>query len=123
MSIIFYLGIPVDSFGYMRIPIKLIPQEIIMQYNLFPLVSDVHVYIEVQKGMYVLPQSGILTNQLIARCLAIHGYHQTKLAPGLWSRVAPRPRKLVITDFTGSLSHKEGALSEEELVTNPAPVD
>jgi hypothetical protein len=42
-----------------------------------------HVYIEVQKGMCGLPQAGILANQLIARQLAIHGYHQTKFTPGL----------------------------------------
>jgi hypothetical protein len=51
----FYLGTPMDSFEYMRIPIKLIPQEIIAEYNLLSLVSDDHVYIEVQKGMYGLP--------------------------------------------------------------------
>jgi hypothetical protein len=47
----FYLGTPMDSFEYMRIPIKLTPQEIIVQYNLLPLLSDGHVNIEVQKGM------------------------------------------------------------------------
>jgi hypothetical protein len=30
----FYLGTPMKSFEYMRIPIKLIPQEIIDQYDL-----------------------------------------------------------------------------------------
>jgi hypothetical protein len=51
-----------DTFEYMRIQTKLIPHEIIDQYNLLPLVSDGHVYIEVQKGMYGLPQAGILAN-------------------------------------------------------------
>jgi hypothetical protein len=78
-----YRGTPMYSFDYMRIPIKLIPQEIIVQYNLLPLVSDGHVYIEVQKGMHGLPQSVILANQLLAHCLEIHGYHQTKFTPGL----------------------------------------
>jgi hypothetical protein len=79
----FYLGTPMESFEYMRIPIKLIHQEIIVQYNLLPLVSDGHVYIEVQKGMYGLPQAVILANQILAWRLAIHGYHQTKFTPGL----------------------------------------
>jgi hypothetical protein len=43
------------------------------------LVSDGHVYIEVQKGMYGLPQAGILANQLLARRLATHGYHPKKI--------------------------------------------
>jgi hypothetical protein len=89
-----------DTFEYMRIPIKLIPQEIIDQYNLLPLVSDGHIYIGVQKGMYGLPQAGILDNQLLARRLAIHGYHQTKFTPGLWRHVTrPIQFTLVVDDF------------------------
>jgi hypothetical protein len=49
-----------DSFEYMRIPIKFIPREIIAEYNLLSLVSDGDVYIEVQKGMYGLPRSASL---------------------------------------------------------------
>jgi hypothetical protein len=86
-----YLGTPMDSFEYMRIPIKLIPQEIIDQYNLLPLVSDGHLYIEVQKGMYGLPQAGILANQLLACRLAIHGYRQTIFTAGLWRHVTRWP--------------------------------
>jgi hypothetical protein len=89
-----------DTFEYMRIPIKLIPHEIIVQYNLLTLVSDGHVYIEVQKCMYGLPHAGILANQLLARRLAIHGYHQTAFTPGLWQHVT-RPIRftLVLDDF------------------------
>jgi hypothetical protein len=61
----FYFRTPMDSFEYMGIQIKLIPHEIIDQYNLLPLVSDGHVYIEVQKGMYVQPkQESLPTNSL-----------------------------------------------------------
>jgi hypothetical protein len=50
--------------------------------------------------MYGLPQAGILTNQLIAPCLAIHGYHQTKFTPGLWRHVTrPIQFNLVVDDF------------------------
>jgi hypothetical protein len=90
-----------ESFEYMRIPIKLIPQEIIDQYNLLSLVSDCHVYIEVQKVMYGLPQAGILANQLIARRLAIHGYHQTKFTPGLWRHVARTIQCTLVADDFG----------------------
>jgi hypothetical protein len=64
------------------------------------LVSDVHVYIEVQKGMCGMPQASILANQLLARHLAIHGYHQTKFTPGLWRHVThPIQFTLVVDDF------------------------
>jgi hypothetical protein len=43
----FYLGTPMEEFEYLRIPIKLIPLEIITKYALHPLVSDGHIYIEV----------------------------------------------------------------------------
>jgi hypothetical protein len=96
----FYLGTLMDSFEYMRIPIKIIPQEIIAEYNLLSLVSDGHVYIEVQKCMYGLLQAGILTNQLLARCLEIHGYHKTKFTPGLWRHVThPIQFTFVVDDF------------------------
>jgi hypothetical protein len=106
----FYLDTPMDSFEYIRIPIKLIPQQIIVQYNLLPLVSDGYVYIEVQKGMYGLLQSGILANQLLARRLAIHGYHKTKFTPGLWRHVThPIQCTLVVDDFGVQYVGKEHA--------------
>jgi hypothetical protein len=74
------------------------------------LVSDGHVYIEVQKGIYGLPQAGILTNQLIAHRLAIHGYHQTKFTPGLWRNVTlPIQFTLVVGDFGVQYLIKEHA--------------
>jgi hypothetical protein len=48
----FYLGAPIESFEYMCIPNKLIPHEIIEEYNFLLILSDGHVYIEVQKGMH-----------------------------------------------------------------------
>jgi hypothetical protein len=50
--------------------------------------------------MYGLPQAGILANQLLARRLAIHGYHQTPFTPGLWGHVTrPIQFTLVVDDF------------------------
>jgi hypothetical protein len=71
---------------------------------------DGHAYIEVQKGMYGLPQAGILANQLIASRLAIHGYHQTKFTPGLWWHVTlPIQFTLVLDDFGVQYMVKEHA--------------
>jgi hypothetical protein len=64
------------------------------------LVSYGHVYIEVQKGMYGLPQAGILDNQLLACRLAIHGYNKTKCTPCIWLHVTrPIQFTLVVDDF------------------------
>jgi hypothetical protein len=106
----FYLGTSMDLCEYIRIPIKLIPQEIIAYYNLLSLVSYGHVYVEVQKGIYGLPQSGILANQLIVRRLSIHGYHQTKFTPGMWRHVTrPIQFTLVVDDFGLQYVGKEHA--------------
>ena len=48
----FYLNTPLDRYEYMRMPIKLIPQEFIDMYNLTAKVKNGYVYIEIQKGMH-----------------------------------------------------------------------
>ncbi len=57
----FYLNTPMTQCEYIHIKIDDIPEEIIVEYNLCNKVtSDGHVYIEIRKGMYGLPQAGIL---------------------------------------------------------------
>ncbi len=46
--------------------------------------SDGHVYIKIQKGMYGLPQAGILPQELLEQRLNKHGYRQSPSTPGLW---------------------------------------
>jgi hypothetical protein len=53
-----YLGTPLERYEYMRLPIHLIREEIIQEYNLLPLVYKDYVYTEIRKGMYGLPQAG-----------------------------------------------------------------
>jgi hypothetical protein len=64
------------------------------------LVSDEHIYIKVQKGMYGLPKAGIFTNHFLAKRLAPHGYRQKKMTPGLWTHATlPITFSLVVDDF------------------------
>ena len=47
----------------MRIPLKIIPQEIIDTYDLKALVDDqACIYMRTEKGMYGLKQAGIIAN-------------------------------------------------------------
>ena len=48
------------------------------------------VYIEVGKGMYGLPQAGLLAQHLLEQRLARNGYTQSKQTPGLlpWTVLA-----------------------------------
>jgi hypothetical protein len=58
----FYLNTPLGRFEYMVINSLSLPQETIKKYDLIKLSQDGKVYIEIQKGMYGLPQAGILAN-------------------------------------------------------------
>jgi hypothetical protein len=57
----------------MVINLASLPQETIEKYNLNELPQDRKVYIEIQKGMYGLPQAGIITTELLQRNLAKDG--------------------------------------------------
>ena len=58
------------------------------------------VCIEVTKGMYGLPQAGLLANELLEQRLNKHGYFQSKLVPGLWKHTTrPISFTLIVDDF------------------------
>ena len=80
----FYLGTLMSRYEYMRIPIWMLPYDIIDQYNLKPLFHNGFVYVEIRRGMYGLPQAGRLANDQLIKFLAPHGYKPCALTPGLW---------------------------------------
>jgi len=43
--------------------------------------------IEIRKGMYGLPQAGIIANHLLEKRLSEKGYYQCQHTPGLWRHV------------------------------------
>ena len=63
----YYLGTPLDQYEYMRFRWEDIPDEIKREYNLQELVVDGWIYVEIRKGMYGLPQAGILANKLLKK--------------------------------------------------------
>jgi hypothetical protein len=83
----------------MVINLASLPQETIEKYNLIELAQDGKVYIEIQKGMYGLPQAGILANELLQRNLANDGY-RPRHTHGLWTHdTRPISFSLVVDDF------------------------
>ena len=54
----------------MKMPIALFPADIIEYYKLMDKVLDGYVYMEIRKGMYGLPQAGVLANKLLKEHLA-----------------------------------------------------
>jgi hypothetical protein len=96
----FYLNTPLGRFEYMVINLASLPQETIEKYDLNELAQDGKVYIEIQKGMYGLPQAGILANELLQRNLAQDGYRPTTHTHGLWTHdTRPISFSLVVDDF------------------------
>ncbi len=71
----FYLNTPMKQLEYMRLKISDIPEEIIEQYKLREITtSDGYVYTEITKGMYGLPQAGIIAQNLLEERLGKRGY-------------------------------------------------
>ena len=106
----FYLGTPLDRAEYMRMKIDLIPQEFIDEYDLNTKVKDGYVYMKIIKGMYGLPQAGILANKLLKERLSEHGYYEVQHTPGLFThKYRPVWFTLVVDDFGVKYIGKEHA--------------
>jgi hypothetical protein len=83
-----------------------------VEFNLRDKVSNYgHIYVEIQKGMYGLPQAGILAQELLEKQLNEHGYSQSKAVPGLWThKTRPISITLVVDDFGVKYVGKEHAM-------------
>jgi hypothetical protein len=111
----FYLNTPLRRFEYMVINLLSLPQETIDKYDLLELSQDGKVNIEIQKGMYGLPQAGILANELLQHNLAKDGYRPTQHTHGLWTQdTCQISFSLVVDDFGVKYVGREHA---ENLVT------
>jgi hypothetical protein len=106
----FYLNTEMERYEYMRLPIDLLHEEIIAQYQLMDKVDRGFVYVEIRKGMYGLPQAGIIANQKLTKHLAKHGYRPTTHTPGLWKHdQRPVHFSLIVDDFGIKYVSKEHA--------------
>jgi hypothetical protein len=61
----FYLNTPLERYEYMVVLMTSLLQEVIDKYGLNDLAVDGKLYIEIQKGIYGLPQADILANKLL----------------------------------------------------------
>jgi hypothetical protein len=79
----FYLGTVMTQYEYIRIPLQMLPPDIMEQSNLTPLIHKSCVYVEIRKGMYGIPQAGKLANNQLIAALVLFGYHPVPLTAGL----------------------------------------
>ena len=97
----FYLNTPMERPEYMKMKLTDLPTDFADLYKLHNLVdSNGYVAIKIQKGMYGLPQAGILAQQLLEARLNAHGYRQSPITPGLWRHdFRPISFTLCVDDF------------------------
>jgi hypothetical protein len=96
----FYLGTPLPNAEYMRINLDHIPSEVIDKYGMQQYAHNGAVVVQVNKGIYGLPQAGILAQDRLVAHLASHGYHQAPHTPCLFKHVSNSIAfTLVVDDF------------------------
>jgi hypothetical protein len=78
----FYLNTPMERYEYMRIPTWAIPDQVMTEYS--------KLHDEIRKGMYGLPQAGLLAAARLVAHLVQYGYMPCRHTSGLWSH-ATRP--------------------------------
>ena len=106
----FYYNTPMDRFEYMKLPLSLIPEEVILQYNLRNIASSGMVYMEIRKGMPGLKQAGKIANNRLALHLASFGYFPVPRTPALWRQESkPITFSLVVDDFGVKYVGKDNA--------------
>ena len=96
----FYFGTPLFTPEYMLVPLNMIPQEMMEEYNILPLVHNDMVAAEISKGMYCLPQAGRIAYDKLVKHLALGGYVPTGKPPGLFKHTSrPIYSCLVVDNF------------------------
>ncbi len=108
----FYLGTPMQpwDYAYMQIPVAMLPQDIMDHYQLHALVHNGHMYVEIWRSMYGLPQAGQLANLQLQAFLKPHGYHPCPITHGLWTHNTwPIQFTLVVDNFAVRYTDKKDA--------------
>jgi hypothetical protein len=106
----FYLCTPMERYQYMKIKAALIPTEFMDSYHLHDKVYKGFIWMEIRRTMYGLPEAGVLSNQLLRKRLATHGYFELPHTPGLWKHMCrPIWFTLVVDDFGVKYIGKEHA--------------
>ena len=88
------------KYKYIYIPTWSIPDEIMEEYDLFPLIKNNRLLTEFCRGMYDLPQAGRLVYIKLVKHLVTDRYIPTGHTPGLFCHIAhPENFNLVVSDF------------------------
>ena len=107
----YYYGTPMPEYEHAQMPLSLMPNEIIVQYNLRDISVNNKVYLEVQKSMPELKQSGIIAHNQLSKHLQHAGCEAIQHVPSLWRhRSLPISFTLVVDDFGVKYVGKDAAM-------------
>ena len=100
----FYLNTPLRRYKYLKLWLTDLPEDFIDHFNLQEkATADGFVHVNVRKGMYGLPQVGLLVHAT--------GYKQSTFTPGLWMHESrPIQFTLVVVNFGVKYMEVENAL-------------
>lgn len=105
----YYLGTPLLRPEYMRMQRKQVSAEIIEEYGYEKYFVDDMLYFQINKGMYGLPQAGLLAQQRLVAHIAQHGYTQSDTVPCLFRHATNGVTfVLVVDDFGIKYTNTEG---------------
>ena len=107
----FYLGTPMDRPEFMRMPASNVPQSIIDKYKLEPYIDNKrNLLFEINKTLWGLPQSGLLSRTRLCNQLSKHDYLECARTPGLFRhRTRNIAFTLVVDDFLVKYKRTEDA--------------
>ncbi len=107
----FNLNNPMARYKNMRLSIAEMWDNVIERYNLRDKATpNGYIYCKIQKGMYGLPQAGIIAQQLLEEHLQKHGCRQSQTTPGLWKHdTRPISFSLGLDDFGVKYVGKENS--------------
>ena len=122
----FYLHTPMTQYEYLKLKLCDIPDEIIKLYSLHEkATTDGSIYVEIRKGLYGLPQEGIIANNLLEKQLEKHEYTQSNIVPILWKHTYILIQFTLVVDNFGlknaGKEHAErliSALQEDYTITH-----
>jgi hypothetical protein len=106
----FYLGTILPRKEYMRISAKQVSQKFIDENNLQSMCEDGYYYVEIAKGIYGLPQAGLLAQEKLIQLLKSKGYHMAPNTPCLFKHETRSIMfSLVVDDFGVKYTDKADA--------------
>jgi hypothetical protein len=96
----FYLNTLLDQQEYVRIKLADIPQEFIDKHKHNEIARNSWIYFKMRRGMFGLPQAGILANKLLQDRLTKFDYIEAATTPGLWHHIwRPVMCALIVDNF------------------------